>query len=134
MNDKLFVAEACDIALRQTQIAYLSDQAHRPARRPSFVYVFNVNFMSDIGVRFSCVHMGARLENAIKNSHQRRTLCRTSETDTMLHIPDGHNVASSVRGRLHGEFCMAFSCPTNRLSQRLAHQCRVPLRQTVCRT
>jgi hypothetical protein len=39
------------------------------------------------------------------------------------------------------DYTVRFSCPTNRLShpsnrllQRLAHQCRMLLRQTVCRT
>jgi glycoprotein 6-alpha-L-fucosyltransferase len=36
----------------------------------------------------------------------------------------------ALRGRLHG----AFSCPANRLSQRHAHRCGMPLHQTVCRT
>jgi hypothetical protein len=41
---------------------------------------------------------------------------------------------TSYGGDYTVRFWCAFSCPTNRLSQRLAQQCRMPLRQTVCRT
>jgi hypothetical protein len=44
-------------------------------------------------------------------------------------------------GLLRVDYRVRFSCPsnrflhpTNRFSQSLAHQCRMPLRQTVCRT